>query len=234
MDLSEYIGISGLEVKDENFVNANIAKTQGMLETSLGFPLTDLVNLYSERGKTQSGAWPCDISFGELLPPDNEPDALYRLFTYREEIGWLRRGGAIFIDPCSGIAKVKLVHGDVTVYTFAEDEISLRMGRGFGRLLDLNSVFPLGGPWDCDHPIQVAVDAVWIGTDDYDIPMDIKVVWADLVTWLSDKTRHVKSENRGTRSYTKAEIKSPLEDATNEAILRKYAGPHGTAGRLPV
>ena len=70
--------------------------------------------------------------------------------------------------------------------------------------------------------------------DDDQLPDDLLSVWADLVTWLSDKTRNIKSENRGTRSYTKAESKSPLEDQANRSILESYAGPRGTAGRLPV
>lgn len=65
-------------------------------------------------------------------------------------------------------------------------------------------------------------------------PDDLLSVWADLVTYLSDKSRKYQERESGTRSYTKTEIRSPLDDPFNQAILAKYAGPRGTAGRLPI
>ena len=124
------------------------------------------------------------------------------------------------------------MHGTVSVHTFEADEFALLIGaNGYGRLVDLNVIFyhPL-----CRHTLQVAVSADWLGMEEDGQPDDLLSVWADLVTYLSDKTRNLKSENRGTRSYTKTETRSPLDDPANQAILAKYAGPRGTAGRLPV
>jgi hypothetical protein len=244
MNLDEYKELTGLDVTDAQraFVTANIARARVALEAALGFPLTTeeaQENLYIERGKTQSDYWPCDAADEDLLDPDNEPDAVYRLYRQPQP-----DSSTLQIDPCSAITRVKLVHGDVTVHTFAEGEYALRLGRsGLGRLVDLRSIFPNHwwlSPCSCNHKLQVAVDAAWLGAadadedDESDLPDDLKIVWADQATWLSDKTRYVKSENRGTRSYTKAEIKSPLEDRTAQAILSRYAGPRGTAGQVPV
>jgi hypothetical protein len=139
------------------------------------------------------------------------------------------------IDPCSAITKVKLVHGNVTLHTYEAGEVALLKSGEYGRLLDVVTIFPyLDYHRSCQHRLQVAVWADWLGTEGDGQPDDLLSVWADLTTSLSDKTRDIKSENRGTRSYTKFDNRSPLEDPINQAILAKYAGPRGTAGRLPV
>jgi hypothetical protein len=238
LDLSEYIEISGLAVKDSQrgFVTANIKKAQYMIESALGFTLDAekaAQNLYTETGQAPSDSWICGGSDAELLPADDEPDETYRLFTQPELLSAYSQTGLTRIDPCTAISKVKLVHGTVNVHTFTTSQQALLTGQnGYSRLLDLAVIFP--NPCRCRHRLQVAVSADWLGMGEDGQPDDLLSVWADLVTWLSDKTRNIKSENRGTRSYTKAESKSPLEDPANKSILESYAGPRGTAGRLPV
>jgi hypothetical protein len=86
VDLSEYIAISGLAVKDAQraFVTANIKKAQFMIESALGFPLSAekaAQNLYTETGKAPSDSWICGGSDADLLPADVEPDEVYRVFS---------------------------------------------------------------------------------------------------------------------------------------------------------
>jgi hypothetical protein len=242
LDLSEYIEIAGVDVTDSQraFVTANIAKARYQLESALGFPLTAekaQQNLYTETGQAPDDNWICGGSDADLLPAESEPDAVYRVFTYADDRtavgGRLPTRSLIQIDPNTAISKIKLVHGTVNVHTFTDSEKALLIGpTGYGRMVDLDVIYPNLGR--CGHHLQVAVSADWLGLDDDQLPDDLLSVWADLTTWLSDRTRNIKSENRGTRSYTKVETKSPLEDPFNKSILESYAGPRGTAGRLPV
>jgi hypothetical protein len=238
VDLSNYIEIAGVDVKDEQrgFVTANIAKARYMLESALGFPLDAekaQTNLYTETGQAPDDNWICGGSDADLLPAESEPDEVYRLFAQSEPLSTYQVGVLTRIDPCTSISKIKLVHGTVNVHTFTTNELALLSGpNGYSRLLDLALIFP--NPCRCGHRLQVAVSADWLGKEEDQLPDDLLSVWADVTTWLSDKTRNIKSENRGTRSYTKSESKSPLEDPANKSILESYAGPRGTAGRLPV
>jgi hypothetical protein len=238
LDLSEYIEIAGVDVNDSQraFVTANIAKARYQLESALGFPLTAEKaeqNLYTETGQAPDDNWICGGSDADLLPADDEPDEKYRLFTADEPLNEFSLTALTRIDPATAISKVKLVHGTVNVHTFTTSELALLSNaNGYGRLVDLAVIFP--NPGRCHHRLQVAVSADWLGTGDDGLPDDLLSVWADLVTFLSDRTRNIKSENRGTRSYTKTESKSPLDDPASRAILESYAGPRGTAGRLPV
>ena len=91
MDLTEYIEISGLAVKDSQrkFVSANIKKAQFMIESALGFTLDAekaAQNLYTETGKAPDDNWICGGSDADLLPADDEPDETYRLFTADEPL----------------------------------------------------------------------------------------------------------------------------------------------------
>jgi hypothetical protein len=243
MDLEQYKQLTGLEVPDNQraFVTAAIRKARVALETALGFPLAPdeaKKNLYSERGKAKSDYWPCDVADEDLLPPDDEPDAVYRLFD-------LSTRATAFIDSCTSVTRVKLVHGDVTLETFKASEYALRSGaNGLSRFLDL-PYFTRRARWwrpcSCGRSAQVAVDAAWLGASDVDedagtveLPDDLKTLWADQAAWLGDRTRNIRSENRGTRSYTKAVVSSPVDEPAASAVLMRYAGPNGTAGRLPV
>jgi hypothetical protein len=243
VDLDEYIEISGLAVKDTQraFVTANIKKAQYTIESALGFTLDAekaAQNLYTETGKAPSDNWICGGSDADLLPADDEPDAQYRLFDDGNETAswpWGHRGSLIRIDPCTAVTKVKLVHGSVTLHTYEADEVALLKSGEYGRILDVVTVFPyLDYHRSCRHRLQVAVWADWLGVDKDNQPDDLLSVWADLATSLSDKTRNIKSENRGTRSYTKFAPVSSIDDPINRVILAQYAGPRGTAGRLPV
>jgi hypothetical protein len=238
VDLSEYIEIAGVDVKDSQraFVTANIAKARYQLESALGFPLTAEKaeqNLYTETGQAPDDNWVCGGSDADLLPAESEPDAIYRVFTQPDNRtavgGRLPMSSLIQIDPCTAISKIKLVHGTVNVHTFTTSEQALLLGpSGYGRMVNLEVIFPY--PCRCGHYLQVAVSADWLGSEENQLPDDLLSVWADLVTWLSDRTRNIKSENRGTRSYTKAESKSPIEDPINKSILESYAGPGGRPG----
>ena len=207
---------------------------QVILENALGFTLDPeqvTENLYIESGKTVSD-WSWSGSFGTLLDPDEVVGA-YRLFNYDS------RDRLIHIDPFSAIHKVKLVVGDVTVHTFDPDYYAT-----YGRVRKYISLaptwWPLYSSWyeEIHGDVQLAVDADWLWPEDedgnQDFPADLLMTWVDLVRHYSDSSRLIRSENRGTRSYSKFEARSPEDESVTKSILARYAGPHGTAGRLPV
>jgi hypothetical protein len=103
VDLSEYEEISGLAVKDSQraLVTAKIKKVQFMIESALGFTLDAnkaAQNLYTETGKAPSDSWICGRSDADLLPADEEPDAVYRLFDHGKS---MRHGlGPIAVHLC--------------------------------------------------------------------------------------------------------------------------------------
>ena len=148
MDLSEYIEISGLAVKDSQreFVTANIKKAQFMIESALGFTLDAekaAQNLYTETGQAPDDNWICGGSDADLLPADDEPDEKYRLFTASEPLNPFSLTALTRIDPATAISKVKLVHGTVNVHTFTTSELALLTNaNGYGRLVDLAVIFP--------------------------------------------------------------------------------------------
>lgn len=232
MDLTTFEELTGQTVSDSQraVVSAQIGRTQSILENALGFTLdpdkvTD--NLYAESGKTSSD-WSWSGDFGTLLDPDEVVGA-YRVFNY--DI----RDRLLHVDPYSELHAVKLVVGDVTVHTFDPEYYSTYDGRGGVRkYISVAPTWWSAYSWfERVRDVQLAVDADWLWDADV-LPDDLLYLWADSAKHLADPSRLVKSENRGTRSYTKFDAKPPLQDPVNQTILARYAGPHGTAGRLPV
>jgi hypothetical protein len=243
MDLDRLQELTGTTVTSSQMakVAANIDRCRAKLETKLGYPLDPekvTQNLYTETGKVPGdGFFAFNLDTVTLEDPD-EVIGAYRVFPFHEADQLLH------VDPFSAIHAVKLVRGSVTLRTLDADDYSIHAeNNGLKRYIALT--WPLwrtwiGRAWDVygDRGVQLAVDADWLWpeTDEgsQDIPDDLAYVWADHVAWLSDDTRFIKSENRGTRSYTKSEVKPPLGDVDNQQTIAKYAGPNGTAGRMPV
>ena len=216
MNLDEYEELTGKRVADNQraVITAHLDRAQILLEEALGFPLDPEVaseNLYTEEGV---GA--------------------YRLYPYNNlDKFW-------HVDPFTAVHGVKLIKID-EVTDLEVDEFRAPVGRGgWGKYIE--RIYP-GRYWDFNRTCntagwQIAVDADWLGAGTEDdgelIPIELKLVIADLATHYGDANRNIRSESLGTRSYSKFEPKAPLEDSATKAVLGRYAGPHGTAGRMPV
>jgi hypothetical protein len=245
MDLDTYEELTGTNVPDAKRakVAATIDRARAKLETQLGYTLDPekvTTNYYVESGKLPGdGLFALSIDFDNITLDAADPVVgAYRLFDFNESDQFLH------IDPFLAIHAVKLVRGSVTLRTLDADDYSVVTGRdGLRRFLQLT--WPLwrtwiGRAWGLwgNQGMRLAVDADWLwpANDEgaQDIPDDLMYAWADYVTHLSDDSRYLKSEQRGTRSYTKADIPSPLDEQAVQRTIAHYAGSNGTAARLPV
>ena len=234
MNLSEYESLTGITVPaaQQAAVTAALNRVQAILETMLGFTLDPSqrnTNLYNELGKTQLECACPSVDTENLQPADDVVNG-YRLFDYNELDKY------VWIDPFKKINKVKLVYikqgtgnQGVTLKTFDNDEVRLHQTQGtlkkyLERCLDCFCTC------DCTSCVQLAVDADW---EFETLPTDLQYVFADMVTWYSNSRRDIKSETIDTHSYTKFERRVPEEEPHNLSVIKKYAGPHGTAATIP-
>lgn len=239
MTLSEYQTLTGITVSSANTakVTAQIARTQAMLETLLGFTLNpDEVetNLYNELGKSSENCFCPSVDLEDLQDPDAVVGA-YRLFRYNDLDKYFH------VDPFSRVHKVKLVFikggtgaNGVTLKTFDTDEIRVQYGRdGWAKYIEhcQNCLCTC----ECDSCVQLAVDADWLWTPATEIPLDLQYLWADMITWYADdKNKKLKSESIDTHSYTFGANPAPETEPQNLAVLKKYAGPYGSVSVMPV
>lgn len=239
MDLSKYQELTGLSVSSAKagLIQAQINRVQAMLETMLGYPLSpgDVnTNLYNELGKSRDEcACPSVVTQDEDLEDPDTVVGAYRLFPYNDLDQYLH------IDPFSRINKVKLVfirqgegNNGVTIRTFDTEKLRIDIGRdGIGKYLELCRDCLC--TCDCNNCVQFAVDAEWLWDDQDEVPLDLQYVWADMVTYYSNPKRDIKSESITTHSYTKFDKVAPETEPHNLAVIKKYAGPHGSATVMP-
>ena len=230
MDITEYELLTGINVpsSQEALITATIAKSQTLLESILGYTLDETkvdVNQYTELGKTASECPnACDINIDSLTAPDSVIYA-YRIFDYN------RKDKYLAIDPCTEIHKVKLIVGNVTVKTLVEfEDYRIDQKNGLIRYLE-----KLDCCWcsnlDCCDNVQLAVDAEWVWQDEDDIPLNLKYLLTDMVTYYGDSSNNIKSESLGPHSYTKFDNIKP--ETKNISIINLYSGPNGTVSKIP-
>jgi hypothetical protein len=231
MTIDTYQELTGRTVSSskEALISSTIRKTQRMLERMLGYTLNyeDINdNQYVESGKTQTEC-PCPDDDLTLDPPDAVVTA-YRLFPYNSSDRYL------FIDPASKINAVKLVKDDVTYKTIESDEYRADYKNGIIQYLDQVECW-------CDveccnycEYVQLAVDADWLWDED-ETPEELLDVWAEMVSFYSNKKRYVISETLGPHSYRQSNAgNTPPEMLShNLKIIKYYAGPNGTATQMP-
>lgn len=235
MNLDEYKTLTGktISASDESLYNAQITRTQYMLETLLGFTLDFTkvnTNEYDELGKTTQDCVCPSVDAEDLLPADSVTYA-YRLFPYYKEDKYFH------IDAATEIYSVKLVHvrggsgsPGVTLKTFDIDNIRLvKKHRGVINFMENCKDCLCETECACRECMQLAVDAKWAWESLNDMPMDLKYLWSDMVTFNVDNIDNIKSESIDSHSYTKFDIKSPHLTNDGMRILEKYAGPSGTA-----
>lgn len=236
MDLSKYEELTGITVSSQDIatVEAQIRRTQAMLETMLGFtldPTKTNTNIYNEVGKATTNCFCPDVNTSNLLPPDPVIGA-YRMYRYNKNDVFF------FVDPFTAIHSVKLVfvkegstNTDITIKTFDVDEIRAQIGRdGIGKYIQ-HCVSCLC-TCACDDCVQLAVDADWLFQDE--LPLDLLYVWADMITYQVDCKKDIKSESVTGHSYTKFDRVLPEAMPENLAVIKRYAGPYGTAAVQPL
>lgn len=236
MDIAQYTALTGISVasSQEDLVEAQIARTQSILESLLGFTLDpDKVsqNLYNELGKSPNECSCSNVDSENLNDPDDVVYA-YRVFPYRFGESFLHT------DPFTDLHAVKLVRNNVTIKTFDLDDLVIRWKGNWAKYLghcqgDFNFCY-----CECDNCVQLAVDADWMWMLDGtlgEIPLDLQNVWAEMVTYYSDLKKEIKSETLGTHSYTRFDPgKVPETLSHNYSVISKYAGPHGSAYKRAV
>lgn len=229
MNIEQYQDLTGLTIPTarQNVVNSQLERTQRILETMLGFTLnTTLVNenQYTETGQTTTECpCPSTVDFTALDDPDAVVTA-YRMYDYNIKDLFL------FIDPVSAVNAVKLVKDGVTFRTLETTDYRLNYKQGIVKYLEQIECWCSCSNCCCAQ-MQLAVDADWLwdGSDDYPIPNDLLQVWADMVTYYSDPRRGVKSQTLGTHSYSKFADTKPETEEQNLNVIKKYAGPNGSA-----
>lgn len=238
MNIAKYEELTGTTVPDSDVarVTAQLARTQSMLETMLGYTLDpDLTNtnLYNELGKTQLECACPNVDTENLDPPDPVVGA-YRLFNYNTLDKFIQ------VDPFIQINKVKLVYlrpgsGDngVTMKTFDSDEVRIHQGRdSWSKYLErcLNCFCVC----DCNNCVQLAVDAEWGWDEPEDIPDEILYVQAEMARWYSDVKKDIRSQSIDSHSYTKFDRSAPESEPYNLSVIKRYAGPNGSVMVMPV
>lgn len=204
--------------------SAIVKRTQRTLEQLLGYTLETsteirLNNYYQETGKTQDTC-PCGaVNEDSLIAPDDVVKA-YRIFPYHKTDTFL------MIDPAKSVSKIKLIMNNITYRTFVDGEYSLTYQNGY-----ITSIRILECPCKCYYEcngVQLAVDADWCYES---LPEDLLYVWCDMIEYYADPKKDIKSQTLGPHSYTKFNIQKPEEMSTNIEIIKKYAGPYGSARR---
>lgn len=254
MDLTEYQALTGITVADDQitFVEAQIRRTQKILESLLGFTLDpDNVNenFYIEQGKTTADCFCPNVDFDNLdnLEAPDEVVTAYRLYSYNPNDKFYH------VDPFTQVHQVKLVFNDVTIRTFEIDDYRANFHNGWAKFIEdcTNNVCMCS----CRNCVQLAVDADWLFVCDSSVDSSIDssvgscideellYIWADMITHYADCKSDVKSESIGSHSYTKYSdaaagregIKLPPEEKpSNIKVLKKYAGPNGTLTQVIV
>lgn len=246
MDLKKYKELTGITVATSNEakITATIRRTKTALETLLGFSLKPK-HLYTEKGKVQFEGYLPVTEDTVLLPPDEEYGT-YKLFPYNEHDRYFH------VDPYTNIYNVKLVmpqrNGEFVTITDLDNVVAQYGRDGVGKYIERHhewftwqwwSTWQLSY-WGKPSAVQLAVDADWV--DCY--PEDILYLWADMITYYSDKNvsvaGNIKSESvdghswsRGNAGGGKDGDMAPQDNPANQLILARYAGPFGSIVRNP-
>jgi hypothetical protein len=227
MTLAEYEILTGVTVPiaNQTRVTAQIAKTQAILESLLGYSLDPSIaseNQYDELGISPTEC-PCDTP--TTLNPAEPVQFAYRLFPYN------KKDSILSIDPAFSINQVKLVRNGITFKTI--DDWHGILKNGLIKYLQQNLCWC--SCCDLCEGVQLAVDAVWLGAEvDYnnvELPVDLQGVWAEMITYYSCPKTNIKSETLGSHSYTKFQDEKPEMISINQSIIKKYAGPNGLLAR---
>lgn len=234
MTIEEYQTLTGITVTDAQrpVVTAQIARSQSILESMLGYSLDPEIsteNQYDELGKA-SDLCPFFIQHSneddDSLQPADAVIGSYRLYQYNiHDVN-------LPIDPFVKINNVKLVFvrqgetpNGITHKTFHAGRLNVLRRNGVSKYLQKCQEF-----WcrcECQYGcVQLAVDADWMDVEH--LPLDLQVVWGDMIKYYTDCKFNVKLEVLGPHRVEKFVNEKPEELAASIAIIKKYAGPSGS------
>lgn len=213
MDLDKYKELVPDTTLTDAQINAAIVKTQAMLEELLGFTLTT-----------------SDVNDNEY--PDLVPTRAYRILPIN------KKDEAHRIDPCTEIYHIYLLLEDGTTELVNPDYYQAIADRGVISYISFNTglwngstiTLPCNCVLYCNH-VSLLVDANWLWQSANDVPAGFYLVWADMITFYANPKEDIKSETLGSHSYTKFDRSDdlPEQDPFNASIIRRYAGPRGSA-----
>lgn len=238
MDLALYEKLTGTTVADadKTRVNAVIRRTNGTLESALGYSLSPSKNIDKEElGIVQfQGAYPYfPFNTSTLLPAD-EQEGDYRLFDYYDDDLYIKT------DPARNIYSVKLVkvmNDDEFVTIYDLKDFTSKNSRKFGKFIQRETgwfnwhwYFWLVEQVGNGNGLMVAVDADWLTCNN--MPDDLAFLWADMVTYYSSEdisvTGNLKSESVNGHSYSYDKAVAPESLESSIKTLTQYAGPNGS------
>lgn len=242
MTIEKYQELTGITVASEDTakVNVQLNRTRLALEAMLGYSLKKskaYENQYEEKGiakvECPFRGLISDITDLELDPPDTVIGS-YRIFNFNNSDNYFK------VDPYTRLHKVKLVFlqsglgnepNGITHKTFEAGRVRIHKEKGIQKYIERCPEC-----WcicECyDNCVQLAVDADWLNEDC--LPEELSYLWAEMVEFYSNDKRDVVAETLGTHSYKLDKRSSPETLDTNIAIIKKYAGPHGSLNRTIV
>lgn len=215
MDYQTFTNLTGSTVSEERY-NALYASAAAELEQLLGWPLDSWDDQYLEIGKTREQSCPdVDTDITDLDPPDDVVGST-RLYTWHPEEPFLG------FDPATAVHAIKLVKDGITYKTYEPDEFRIHWENGpesWTRYAHLKR--PTWCGCRSHGSFQVAVDADWLE----ELPQPVINALVILIKEALDPKAEVRSESRGTHSYTKYD-REPNEQRFAQ-VIRNYAGPKG-------
>lgn len=245
MDLAKYQEITGTTVAegDKARINASIRRANALLETALGYSLSEK-NFYKEEiGKVQfQGGYPYYPVNRETLIPADEQEGNYRLFKYNPIDPYIKT------DPARNIYHVKLVQAqndDEFITIMDLEDFTSKNTRKFGKFIQKSGTWFNWSwyNWLTDQlgngtGLLVAVDADWLNCKN--MPNDLAFLWTDMIDYYSNPefsvSGTIKSESVNGHSWTRAnagggkgEDLAPQQSIEGKSLIALYAGPNGTA-----
>lgn len=232
MDLAKYELLTGKIVPESQraYYQAQIRRVQSKLETLLGYTLTP-TQLYTELGKSQRECVCPDIPATESLLPSDPVRGIIKVFPYNYKDKFLHT------DPFEEVYNVKLVrvldNRQFITYKTFETYTKQYMQNGIGNHIEKCETCFCN--CDCKDCVQLAVDADWVDfTEEGEgIPDELLYLWCDMIDYYADPTKDIKSESVDGHSWSKGDIKAPEEEQSAKLLLKRFAGPYGTATRIP-
>ncbi len=153
---------------------------------------------------------------------DAQSGATTRYFQYNKNDRY------ITLDPFETLTSVELVRDAEVIFTFTTDDYRLHTSNGITKSIEpynlcIQSSYCMG------HS-QLKVEGEWEWDD---LPVDLQMLWADMVSHYADPAYNIKSQTLATHSYTKSDMKAPQDKRENQIVIGKYQGGNGQGIIIP-
>lgn len=154
---------------------------------------------------------------------DLQDSSTTRYFIYNERDQYIK------LDPFISITSIKLVNDDTDEIIFDAEDYRIHHEANITRFIQLEKDYYREGSLIYKN-VQLKVDAEWEWTE---LPIELKLLWADMITYATDEKKDIKSETLGTHSYTKTNIHPELREE-NQIIIKKYQGGNANGIIIPI